>query len=124
LVEVINLVNGLLKKKVRVIAIKQNLDLKSNHDMQTKILVTLFSLLAELERDIISERTKTALRALKAGGKTLGRKPGTLGKSKLDGKEDQIRELLKHRVAKSAIARILGTSRQNLINFMRSRRIK
>ncbi len=91
--------------------------------MQTKILVTLFSLLAGLERDIISERTRAALRALKAAGKTLGRKPGTLGKSKLDGKEDQIRELLKHRVAKSAIARILGTSRQNLINFMKSRKI-
>jgi DNA invertase Pin-like site-specific DNA recombinase len=123
LVEVINLVNELLKNKVRIIAIKQNLDLKTNHDMQTKILITLFSLMAELERDIISERTKAALRALKAGGKILGRKPGTLGKSKLDGKEEQIRDLLNHRVAKAAIARILGTSRQNLLNFIESRKI-
>ncbi len=91
--------------------------------MQTKVMITLLALFAEVERDIISERTEAALRAVKAGGKRLGRRPGTLSRSKLDGKEDQIRELLKHRVSKSAIARILVTSRQNLLIFMKSRKI-
>ena len=46
--EIIGLVNELIKKEVRVIAIKQNLDIKQ-HDMNSKIITTLFSLFAELE---------------------------------------------------------------------------
>lgn len=43
-----------------MIAIKQNLDMKQ-HDMTSKVMITLFSLFAELERDLISLRTKEAL---------------------------------------------------------------
>ena len=50
--EIIGLINALIKKQVRVIAIKQNLDIK-HHDMNSKIIITLFSLFAELERGII-----------------------------------------------------------------------
>ena len=46
--EVIGLVNELIKKQVRVIAIKQNLDIKQ-HDMTSKVMITLFSLFSELE---------------------------------------------------------------------------
>ena len=48
-------------------------------------MVTIFSLLAELERDLISERTKLGLARARASGKKLGRPKGQ-GKSKLDGK--------------------------------------
>jgi DNA invertase Pin-like site-specific DNA recombinase len=58
--EVIGLVNELIKKEVRVIAIKQNLDIRQQN-MNSKIIITLFSLFAELERDLISSRTKEAL---------------------------------------------------------------
>src|SRR5687768_12908376 len=51
--EVIDLVNQLIAGNIRVIVIKQNLDL-NRHDMGSKIMVTVFSLLAELERDLIS----------------------------------------------------------------------
>ena len=54
--KVIDLVNQLVSRNIRVIVIKQNLDLRQ-HDMGTKIMVTVFSLLAELERDLISLRT-------------------------------------------------------------------
>jgi DNA invertase Pin-like site-specific DNA recombinase len=47
-----------------VIILKQNLDI-SQHDMSSKIVITLFSLFAELERDLISLRTKEALAAKK-----------------------------------------------------------
>jgi DNA invertase Pin-like site-specific DNA recombinase len=80
-------------------------------------------LLAELERDLISERTKAALNAARINGKTLGRPKGSISKSKLDGKEDEILMLMGKKVSKSAIARILNTSRTNLLEFMKKRKL-
>ena len=81
--EVIDLVNNILKMDVRVIMIKQGLDLKAN-DMQSKIMITMFSLFAELERDLISSRTKEALAMRKAQGKILGRKSTGVFEAKHD----------------------------------------
>ena len=122
--EVIGIVNDLIAKKVRFIAIKQGMVINGEHDLQTKVLVTLFSLLAEMERDILSQRTVQALKAKKAQGVILGRPKGSLGQSKLDGKTAQIQELLKHRVAKSAIARMVGVSRTTLLDYIKSRKLK
>ena len=119
--EVIELVNELVRKKVRFIAIKQNLSINNGHDMTSKIVVTLFGLMAELERDLISMRTREALAALKAQGKVLGRPKGSLGKSKLDGREGEIARLLKSKVSKAAIARITGVSWLTLDRFIKSR---
>ena len=58
--EVIGLVNILIQKQVRVIVIKQGLDIQQ-HDMASKVMITMFSLFSELERDLISLRTKEAL---------------------------------------------------------------
>jgi DNA invertase Pin-like site-specific DNA recombinase len=123
IVEVINIVNELVKRNIRLVVIKQSLDIRGGHDMQSKILITLFSLLAELERDLISERTKAALNAARINGKTLGRPKGSISKSKLDGKEDEILMLMGKKVSKSAIARILNTSRTNLLEFMKKRKL-
>ena len=90
-------------------------------DMQTKVVVTMFSLFAELERDIISERTKAALAGKKANGVRLGKPKGTIQASKLDEKQDTILDLLKHRVSKSAIARMVGTSRTKLAEYIQRR---
>ena len=117
------MVNTLIEKKVRFIAIKQNLVINGRNDMQTKVMITMFSLFAELERDLISQRTIQALKAKKAQGVVLGRPRGSLGNSKLDDKKGQIQELLKHKVAKAAIARMLGVSRTSLIDFVKSRHI-
>ena len=54
-------------------------------------MVTMFSLFAEIERDLISERTKEGIAAARAKGKVIGRPKGTLGKSMLEGKEVEIR---------------------------------
>jgi len=81
--EVIALVNELVARNIRVIILKQNLDI-SQHDMTSKIVITLFSLFAELERDLISLRTKEALAAKKQQGITLGKPKGTIQKSKFD----------------------------------------
>ena len=55
--------------------------------VQTKVIIALFGLFAEVERDLISERTREGLAAAKAKGKRLGRPKGAFGKSRLDGKE-------------------------------------
>jgi len=123
--EVIDIVNELIRLGVSLIAIKQNLQIKDGKKMgmQTKVIVTMFSLFAELERDIIPERTRQALQAKKAGGKKLGKPKGTIQASRLDEKQDAIREFLKHRVPKSAIAKMLGTSRTNLVNYIKTRNL-
>src|SRR3989304_5595229 len=83
--EVIQLVKELTTRGVEFVAIKQRLRInaKNGQDITSKVMVTMFSLLAELERDLISDRTKIALAHIKAKGKKLGRPKGP-GKSKLD----------------------------------------
>lgn len=121
--EVIGLVNAMIERGIRLVAIKQGLDIKGNHDIASKVMVTIFALLAELERDLTSYRTKTALAALKSGGKILGRPKGRKGKSRMDIHEPQIRELLAKKVSKSSIAKIIGVSRAGLIKHLKSRNI-
>jgi DNA invertase Pin-like site-specific DNA recombinase len=91
--EVIGTINTLLKNNVRVIITKQGLDL-SEQSMTSKVMVTMFSLFAELERDIISSRTKEALRSKKTKGIILGKPKGTIQASKYDKDLDRIKELL------------------------------
>lgn len=95
--ELFYLVNTLIDKEVILIAIKQGLQLnKSNiHDMQNKVMLTMFSLMSELERDFISARTKEALKARKDRGMKLGKPKGVLQASMYDKDKDKIFELVK-----------------------------
>jgi len=105
--EVIGLINQLLEKKVRVILTKQNLDI-TGQDMASKIIVTLFSLFAELERDLISLRTKEALAAKKAQGIRLGKPKGTIQKSMYDKDIDKIKAWLALGLSGRKISKNLG----------------
>lgn len=118
--EVIQLVKEFATKHIEFISIKQGLKISSNngHDIASKVMVTIFSLLAELERDLISGRTKIALARAKASGKKLGRPKGP-GKSRLDGKEAEIKEFLNKKVTKANIAKILEVSWGTLDNFLK-----
>jgi DNA invertase Pin-like site-specific DNA recombinase len=124
IIEVISIINELIKREIRFVAIKQNLDIKGSHDMQSKVMVTIFSLLAELERDLISARTKKALAAKRAQGVVLGRRPGSIGKSKLDNKLPEIVDLLKDRASYSFMARRFKVSRPTIMNFIRTRKLE
>jgi DNA invertase Pin-like site-specific DNA recombinase len=117
--EVIQLIKDLTERKIDFVAIKQGLriDARNGQDMASKVMVTIFSLLAELERDLISERTKMALARAKANGKKLGRPKGR-GKSKLDGKEAEIKALLDKGVSKASIAKIYEVSWGTVDNFL------
>ena len=86
-----------------------------------KVMTTLFALFAEVERDLISERTREGLAKARSSGKKLGRPKGSLGVSRLDGKGDEIRHLLRLGVSKNAIAKITGVSRPTLYHFIDSR---
>ena len=79
------------QKKVRVYAVKGNWSL--DNSIQSKIIAMAFSMAAEIERDLISQRTKEALAALKKAGVKLGR-PRGVGKSKLDAYRPEIEALL------------------------------
>jgi DNA invertase Pin-like site-specific DNA recombinase len=116
-------VNTLLKNKVRFISIKENISLNGRQDMQTKIMITMFSLFSEIERDLISERTKEGLKRARSEGKLLGRPKGTIGKSKLDGKEKQIQEFLRGGINKTNIARYFCVCWSTLDNFIKTRKL-
>lgn len=119
--EIITTVDTLVKEKIRFIAVKEGIRLNGKQDLQTKVMITMFGLFAEIERDLISLRTKEALAAAKASGKKLGRPKGTRGKSRLDGREEEIQKLLALDVSKSSIAKITGVDRSTLYHFIRSR---
>lgn len=89
-----------------------------NGSMESKIVLTMFAMIAEIERDLISERTKEGLRARKASGVKLGRPKGR-GKSKLDIYKDEIISMLNNGSTKTFIARKYGSSVPNLHNWLK-----
>jgi DNA invertase Pin-like site-specific DNA recombinase len=96
--EVLQIIKSLMEeKKCRLILVKQNMDLNPHNvlDMSNKILITIFSMLAELERDFISFRTKEGLNALKAKGVKLGKPVGCKQKTMYDKDKARILELAK-----------------------------
>ena len=90
------IVNTLIDEGVTLIAIKQNMILdKSNiNDMQNKVILTMFSLMSELERDFISARTKEALKSRKDSGMILGKPKGVIQSSMYDTDAQRIGELV------------------------------
>jgi DNA invertase Pin-like site-specific DNA recombinase len=91
--ETLNTIEILVRnKQARLILIKQNLDMNPNNQdsLTNKVLITVFSMIAELERDFISERTKEGLNARKAKGIKLGKPKGTLQNSMYDVDKEKI----------------------------------
>jgi DNA invertase Pin-like site-specific DNA recombinase len=87
-------------------------------DIQSKVLAFAFGLSAEIERNLISQRTKEALARCKAEGKVLGRRPGRAVKVKLSGHEKEIKTMIEVGMSKAAIGRHFGVHRQTVKIFM------
>jgi len=104
------------EKGVAVHAVKGGWSL--NGTMESKIVLTMLAMISEIERDLISERTKEGLRARKAAGVKLGRPKGP-GKSKLDQHKEEILALLKNGSTKTFVAKKFETSLPNLYNWIK-----
>ena len=117
LVEVLEVLEILSTKGAKVYSAKENFQLNSD-DMASKVMRTMFALFAEIERDLISERTKEGLAAAKASGKKLGRPKG-VGKSRLDKYEEEIIALLKSGSTKKFVAERCGVTPAALYNWLK-----
>ena len=104
--QIVTILDALAKAGVAFVALKENIRTEGKRDIQTKVMTTLFALFAEVERDLISERTREGLARARSSGRKLGRPKGSLGVSRLDGKQDEIRRFLELGVSKTAIAKI------------------
>lgn len=115
---IMSILNQCMKNEVQVWTIKDNYRLGC--DISSKVLAFAFGLSAEIERNLISQRTKEALARKRAEGVILGRPKGSKSKiKKLTGREAEIQELLNKRVSKSAIASILGVHRLTVTSFIK-----
>lgn len=120
--EIVRVVDELMNKGVCFVSVKQGMRLNGSRDMTAKIQIAMFGLMAEIERDLISERTKSGLERARAEGKKLGR-PSGLGKSRLDDRAKEIADLLGKGVSKASIAKIVGVAAPTLSHYLKTRRI-
>lgn len=113
LFQIMSILHICMLKEVQVWTIKDNYRL--GVDIKSKVLAFAFSLSAEIERNLISQRTKEALSRIKADGKSIGRQYGSLNKHRIwEGKEAKIALLLSQGVPKVHVARMTKMSLSTL----------
>ena len=120
MLEIMEMLSIAKDKGICIYAVKGEWEL--NGSIQSKVMAMAFSIAAEIERDLISKRTKEALKARKAMGIKLGRPKGP-GKSKLDKYREEIIALLKNGSTKAYVAKRYGTTQPNLYNWLKKNKI-
>lgn len=122
---ILEIVKFLLQNKIRIIVIEQNLDLIDDKDMLSQMILSVISMTVNLEKELMSLRTKEALTAKKLDGIALGKPKGTIQKSKFDEQREKIEELLSVGLSVRKIAKLLGYNNHiGLNNYVRKRNIK
>src|SRR5260370_19969909 len=116
MLECIEILSIATEKGLHIYAVKGNWRLDGS--IQSKIIAMAFAIAAEIERDLISQRTTEALQARKQQGMPLGRPKG-IGKSKLDDHRIEIEALLKNRSTKTWGANKYQTTVGNLRHWMK-----
>jgi DNA invertase Pin-like site-specific DNA recombinase len=118
-----SILNKLMAIGAKVWTIKDNYRL--GDDIQSKVLAFAFGLSAEIERDLISQRTKEALELRKKEGVILGRPVGRKSSHvKLTGHEEEIRRLVRDGHSKSWLGRHFSVNRMTVDKFMKDNGIR
>lgn len=122
LLQVMSILHQCMNIGCQVWTIKDNYRLGS--DIQSKVLAFAFGLSAEIERNLISQRTKNSLDKLRAEGKHIGRIKGSKNKtSKLSGKEELIKKLLSQNIKKTKIAKMLNVDYSTFYKFLKEKAV-
>ena len=117
---IMEILNQCMDKECRVWTIKDSYRL--GDDIQSKVLAFAFGLSAEIERNLISQRTKKKKKKKKAEGVVLGRPKGRKSdRVKLSGKEEIIKDLREHGVTITEIAKIYKVNRNTVSSFIHER---
>ena len=119
---IMSILNKLMEKGARVWTIKDGYRL--GDDIQSKVLAFAFGLSAEIERNLISQRTKEALERKKAEGQKLGRPKGRVSNgSKLDGAELGATIMLMQGISVNRMAKLYGVHRNTVKKFILAKRL-
>ena len=121
MLECMEILSIALEKKINIYAVKGNWQL--DQSIQSKIIAMAFSMAAEIERDLISQRTKEALAARKRNGVKLGRPKGT-GKSKLDQYKPEIEALLANGATQKFIAQRYGATEATVSRWIKKQGLR
>lgn len=119
--QVLEILRDCANKSVEVHIVKTKMII--DNSIQSKAMVLVYGLVAEMEKDFISVRTKEALARKKAEGVILGRPKGRPKQSKLDKEKDKIAELRKAKIGVSDIARLVGASRATVHSWLRENKL-
>ncbi len=118
LLEVMRILESCLNKNCQVWTIKENYRL--GNDIQSKVMAFAFGLSAEIERNLISQRTKSSLENVRASGKRLGRPFAAQSKKlKLSQNAKQVKSLLNKGISQAQIARTIGVQRMTVQRFVK-----
>ena len=122
LLMIMGVLNECMNRNIQVWTIKDNYRLGS--DISSKVLAFAFGLSAEIERNLISQRTKEALARKKAEGVFIGRPKGSLSKKvKLTGNEDKIRKYIKQGMSQREISLKLKVSKGTVNRFIKREKL-
>lgn len=122
LLEVMSILHFCMKTEATIMTIKDNFRLDAG--IQSKVLAFAFGLAAEIERNLISQRTKEALASRKAKGMVLGRPIGAKSsKLKLSGCEKIISNMLHQGYSQIYISKKLKVNRETLREFIKKNNI-
>ncbi|MDR0658572.1 MAG: master DNA invertase Mpi family serine-type recombinase [Mediterranea sp.] len=119
LLDIMNILSSCIRKKVVLYSTKEGYIFQD--DINSKVLGFAFGLVAEIERNLISIRTKEALTCRKKAGKELGRKKGSITKTKvLHDNKRMIIKHLKEGISQESVAKRFGVSRSTMSRYIKS----
>ncbi len=121
MLECMEIISIAVSKGIKIYTVKGNWQL--DNSIQSKVMAMVFSMAAEIERDLISKRTREALRSKKESGVKLGRPKGP-GKSKLDVYRIEIEALLNNGSTQKFIANKYNVTEPTLCNWIKKNNIK